>query len=257
MKKITLLICVLCGFALQLFAAGDTLIGNGKLTTALNGNGQTITNSGTISFATITAALQTQISLGIPPANGSIFYAPDRTTPWLDLSGITYADYPSFPSDIMIVGERLTATYARIDGAGGSYPSMIVGSAGYADLAGGCIGNSATANNATQASSAYMADYASAAGSASTSGYADMAGGCIGNAASANTASYADVAGASTSTSRIGNRYSAVADLPASSSVGTLAYVYDALSPSYLQPVVGGGAVVCPLFFDGTNWVCH
>jgi len=37
---------------------------------------------------------------------------------------------------------------------------------------------------------------------------------------------------------------------------GDVAYVTDALTPSYLGTVVGGGAVVCPVFYDGTNWIC-
>jgi len=38
---------------------------------------------------------------------------------------------------------------------------------------------------------------------------------------------------------------------------GQMTYVTDALAPTYLTPVVGGGSTVCPVFFDGTNWVCH
>ena len=47
-----------------------------------------------------------------------------------------------------------------------------------------------------------------------------------------------------------------VADLPAGTE-GQQTYVTDAASPAYLQPVTGGGSTVCPVFFDGTNWVCH
>ena len=36
---------------------------------------------------------------------------------------------------------------------------------------------------------------------------------------------------------------------------GDTAYVTDALAPAYLAIAVGGGAVVTPVFFDGTNWV--
>jgi hypothetical protein len=39
--------------------------------------------------------------------------------------------------------------------------------------------------------------------------------------------------------------------------MGDTAFVTDALLPSFLVPVVGGGAVVTPVFFDGTNWVAH
>lgn len=36
---------------------------------------------------------------------------------------------------------------------------------------------------------------------------------------------------------------------------GDTAYVTDALAPTYLVAVTGGGAVVTPVFYDGTNWV--
>lgn len=38
--------------------------------------------------------------------------------------------------------------------------------------------------------------------------------------------------------------------------IGLRSYVSDALTPSYLAVVTGGGAVTCPVFYDGTNWVC-
>jgi hypothetical protein len=36
---------------------------------------------------------------------------------------------------------------------------------------------------------------------------------------------------------------------------GNEAYVTDALTPTYLGIAVGGGAVVCKVFFNGTNWI--
>ena len=38
---------------------------------------------------------------------------------------------------------------------------------------------------------------------------------------------------------------------------GQSAYVTDALSPTYLGAVTGGGSVVCPVFYNGTQWICH
>lgn len=35
------------------------------------------------------------------------------------------------------------------------------------------------------------------------------------------------------------------------------ATVIDALAPSYMVAVVGGGTVVCPVFYNGTIWVSH
>jgi hypothetical protein len=47
-----------------------------------------------------------------------------------------------------------------------------------------------------------------------------------------------------------------VATLP-TGVVGMTAYVTNATAPTYLATVVGGGSVVTPVFFNGTNWVCH
>lgn len=47
-----------------------------------------------------------------------------------------------------------------------------------------------------------------------------------------------------------------VATLPAAPPRGTRAYVTNALAPAYLAAVAGGGAVVAPVFFNGTTWVC-
>ena len=38
---------------------------------------------------------------------------------------------------------------------------------------------------------------------------------------------------------------------------GNMAYVTDALAPTYLTAVTGGGAVVAPVFCNGTAWVTH
>lgn len=45
-----------------------------------------------------------------------------------------------------------------------------------------------------------------------------------------------------------------VAGLPAGTQ-GDTAFVTDALAPTFLATVVGGGAVVTPVFYNGTNWV--
>lgn len=47
-----------------------------------------------------------------------------------------------------------------------------------------------------------------------------------------------------------------VATLPAGVQ-GDTAYVTDALTPTYLGMLVGGGAVVAPVFYNGTIWVSH
>ena len=47
-----------------------------------------------------------------------------------------------------------------------------------------------------------------------------------------------------------------VSTLPAGTQ-GDTAYVTDALTPTYLTAVVGGGSVICPVFHNGTTWVSH
>ena len=47
-----------------------------------------------------------------------------------------------------------------------------------------------------------------------------------------------------------------VATLPAGTQ-GDTAFVTDALAPAFLTAVVGGGAVVTPVFHDGTNWKAY
>jgi hypothetical protein len=47
-----------------------------------------------------------------------------------------------------------------------------------------------------------------------------------------------------------------VATLPAGTQ-GDTAFVTDAVSPTYLGTLTGGGTVVTPVFFDGTNWVAY
>jgi hypothetical protein len=47
-----------------------------------------------------------------------------------------------------------------------------------------------------------------------------------------------------------------VATLPAGT-LGMMAYVTDAVAPSYLGVLVGGGAIKCPVFYNGTAWVSH
>jgi len=47
-----------------------------------------------------------------------------------------------------------------------------------------------------------------------------------------------------------------VATLPTGTQ-GDIAFVTDALAPTFLTTIVGGGAVVTPVFYDGTNWVAY
>jgi len=48
-----------------------------------------------------------------------------------------------------------------------------------------------------------------------------------------------------------------VATLPTPDTSTAYATVSDALAPSYLATVVGGGAIKCPVFWNGSSWVAH
>lgn len=58
----------------------------------------------------------------------------------------------------------------------------------------------------------------------------------------------------SVKTVRLGTGYT-VATLPAAGTAGRRTYVTDALAPTYLGALTGGGSVVCPVFDNGTAWV--
>lgn len=58
----------------------------------------------------------------------------------------------------------------------------------------------------------------------------------------------------SVKTVRLGTGYT-VATLPAAGTAGRRTYVTDATLPTFLGTLTGGGAVVCPVFDNGTAWV--
>lgn len=86
----------------------------------------------------------------------------------------------------------------------------------------------------------------------------------IGNAAPATaldvtgtiTASTSVISPLVTTTGTVRLKGYTVATLPAGTA-GDTAYVTDALAPAFLTAIVGGGAVVTPVFYDGTNWVSY
>lgn len=46
-----------------------------------------------------------------------------------------------------------------------------------------------------------------------------------------------------------------VSTLPALAVAGQKVFVKDALGPVFLAGVIGGGFVMCPVFYNGTTWV--
>ena len=65
-----------------------------------------------------------------------------------------------------------------------------------------------------------------------------------------------DVNGNIKATGTVRTKGYTVATLPAGT-VGDMTYVTNALTPSYLATVVGGGSQTVPVFYNGTNWIVH
>jgi len=55
----------------------------------------------------------------------------------------------------------------------------------------------------------------------------------------------------------IRNNKFTVATLPSSAPTSLNLYVTDALAPTYLGALTGGGTVTCAVLYNGTNWVSH
>ena len=67
--------------------------------------------------------------------------------------------------------------------------------------------------------------------------------------------------GAVTMSTTVALKSYTVATLPSTAATGmvtgAMAYVTDATAPTYLGALTGGGAVVCPVFYNGSAWVSH
>lgn len=85
--------------------------------------------------------------------------------------------------------------------------------------------------------------------------YLSQAGGLyIGTATTDAGANNLQTAGKIIAGAQINLKNYTVATLPVGTR-GDTAYVTDALAPTFLSIIVGGGAVVSPVFYNGTNWV--
>lgn len=74
----------------------------------------------------------------------------------------------------------------------------------------------------------------------------------IGNSSTTTTS----IMGSILATSTVRLKTYTVATLPIAVE-GDTAYVTDALAPTYLGTLVGGGSIKCPAFYNGTAWVSH
>ena len=115
-----------------------------------------------------------------------------------------------------------------------------------------------TTGNATSSTSIYLGANTKALADGDTNevvvGYNTTGNGSnsvtLGNTSITKTYLQGDVSASGTITTK---SYT-VATLPAGVT-GMRAYVTDATTPTFLGTLTGGGAVVCPAFYDGTAWV--
>jgi hypothetical protein len=94
------------------------------------------------------------------------------------------------------------------------------------------------------------AGIANSTGSAWGSSYTTTGSGSVVVLATAPT-----IAGAAVFTGTFQSQGYTVATLPTAGVAGRRAHVTDALAPTFLAALVGGGVVVCPVFDNGTAWV--
>ena len=83
---------------------------------------------------------------------------------------------------------------------------------------------------------------------------ATLIGGTVDNVVIGATTPVAGKFTSLTATGTLSTSGYTVATLPAGT-VGMRAYVTDATAPTYLSALTGGGAVKCPVFYNGTAWV--
>lgn len=72
-----------------------------------------------------------------------------------------------------------------------------------------------------------------------------------------NGASWVDILNSPSFTGTTSLGTFTVGTLPTPTTPTAYATVTNAVTPTYLAPVVGGGTVICPVFYNGTIWVSH
>lgn len=151
-------------------------------------------------------------------------------------------------------GAQALATRLAIDSAGATFASAVSLTAGSVTISSGAeyrfsgASRIASAGNGkikitNAAGTAGITLDATTADTLKVSNFADSADGTL-------------TAGAGTFSGPVTLKGYTVATLPAGT-VGMTAYVTDATAPTYLGALTGGGAVTCPVFYNGAAWVSH
>lgn len=211
-------------------------------TVGLLGSTQTWTGTNTFTSAIMaTSGINTQST----PTTNSNFTSPTGSS----ISNTTVVDYQ--------IGGA-TTTHYKVAFAGNTSPTLL-GNAAYAGLMVASVPTTEPASG-TSPMNARMAinpqSITEGAGATTDATTFLINGEPTGTATITNRKTALRVEGVSKFVGIINLQGYTVATLPAGVQ-GDIAYVTDATAPTYLATVTGGGAVVTPVFFDGTNWVAH
>ena len=212
-------------------------------TVVLTGAGTTVV-TGTYPSFTITsndAFVGTVTSVSW--TGGIVSVATPTTTPAFTVAG-TSGGVPYFSSGTAWASSGvLTASRIVLGGGAGAAPTV--------------LGSLGTTTTVLHGNAAGAPTFGAVSLTADVSGTLPIANGGTGTTSTTFASLTTNVSGilpVANGGNGLGVAYT-VATLPAASTQGRRAWVTDALAPAFLAAPVGGGAVVCPVFDNGTAWV--
>lgn len=213
------------------------------LTVVLTGAGTTVV-TGTYPSFTITsndAFVGTVTSVSW--TGGIVSVATPTTTPAFTVAG-TSGGIPYFSSGTAWASSgALTASRIVLGGGAGAAPTV--------------LGSLGTTTTVLHGNAAGAPTFGAVSLTADVSGTLPIANGGTGTTSTTFASLTTNVSGilpVANGGNGLGAAYT-VATLPAAGTQGRRAWVTNALAPTFLAAPVGGGAVVCPVFDNGTAWV--
>ncbi|MCX5875316.1 MAG: hypothetical protein NT087_03260 [Deltaproteobacteria bacterium] len=227
------------------------------------------------------AGSDSQVSLSIAGAANIVLSTPVRQTERIEFTGAITANIavivPPVVGHAQVINNTTGAFTVTVKTPAGTGVTIPVGvpvdlscdgtnilssvDALLKDTSGGVVGLTLFKINFKNALNTFTSFFTNANTAARTYTFQDRDGTVADNTDLAGKAALAGASGqdfavnslAATATVKTGGY--TVATLPAGTA-GMRAYVTDATTPAYLAAVVGGGAVVTPVFYNGTGWVC-
>jgi len=235
--------------------------GGGSITLGTNQSGVLTLSSGVLDFAAVpnTAGGLALLSASDGTADGSIALL-GRTDDGNSSVAIGNSSSSSYGGVAIGSSSSSTSYYGIAIGnnSSSSNPvSIAIGNSSSSSGGGIAIGNSSSSGGGGAIGNSASATTGFAGGNSTTEtgGGANFCGGTYagtGIAINADEIAVFNGSGHATLTGVLGGY--TVATLPPGV-IGQMAYVTDALTPTFGAPLVGGGAVVAKAFFDGTNWI--